>query len=302
MQFNQSRVVFNPGAHTYLLDSVCLKGITGILSRQLFPNKYDNIPEFVLKRAKERGSFIHENCELADSLGVVPDCEEAKNYLSLKELHGLKSLTNEYLISDEKNFASSIDVVFDDRLPSDDTVSLADIKTTSHFDKDYVSWQLSIYSYLFEVQNPHLKVSKLYGIWLRGSISELIEVDKKPNETIEQLLLCEVNGTQFSNQVAIQEKPEVPANIIEVEQYMIDLDTQLKRLKEEKEILMDGIYKEMEKAGVDNWKTAKIQLIRKKPYSKDNFDSGSLKKEHPEIYQQFLKSTTVKGSVTFKTL
>ena len=183
----KSKVIFNKEDHTYKLGEVFLQGITGILSKHLFQDKYDNVPDFVLQRAASRGTFIHECCELVDTLGIIPDSIEAQNYIKLKEKHSLTSISNEYIVSDEQHFASAIDVVLSD-------YSLADIKTTAKFDNDYVSWQLSIYAYLFELQNPDLKANKLYGIWLRNDTAELIEVEKKPKELIKELLRCEVEG------------------------------------------------------------------------------------------------------------
>lgn len=292
MNLTRSSVVFNEEHHTYHLDGVELSGITGILSKHLFPNKYDSVPRFVLEKAAERGSYIHGACELADSLGVIPDCEEAQNYLKLKEAHGLETIENEYLVSDNEYFASSIDVVFKD-------LSLADIKTTYHFDKEYVSWQLSIYAYLFELQNPDLKANKLYGIWLRGDKAELIEVERKPSDVIKQLLDCEINGTLF-NPPAL--KSDVPAKILEIQNYIIELDMMTKDLTDKRKVLLDGIHKEMIKAGVDKWQTDLISLTAKKATTRESFDTKALKEKYPDIYNQFTRQSTVKGSLLLKIL
>lgn len=302
MQLNQSRVVFNPEAHTYHLDGVRLQGITGILSRQLFPKKYDNIPEFVLRRAAERGSFIHANCELVDSLGVTPDCEEAINYIALKSRHGMVACANEYIVSDDTNFASSVDVVFDGKSPSGDTVDLADIKTTSVFDNEYVSWQLSIYGYLFELQNPHLKVGRLYGIWLRGAINELIEVDRKPNEVIELLLESEVQGVQFVNPTPMTvTKSSIPKEYLAIEEQILEIETQAKYWADRKKELTDGVMKEMVKAGVYSWKGNAISFIRKKDSTRKFFDKALFEKDYEGVYDKYLKETKISGSVTLKT-
>ena len=46
----KSSVVFSEENHTYFLGEKQLKGITGMISRQLFPNKYKDIPEYILKK------------------------------------------------------------------------------------------------------------------------------------------------------------------------------------------------------------------------------------------------------------
>ena len=288
----KSKVIFNKEDHTYKLGEVFLQGITGILSKHLFQDKYDNVPDFVLQRAASRGTFIHECCELVDTLGIIPDSIEAQNYIKLKEKHSLTSISNEYIVSDEQHFASAIDVVLSD-------YSLADIKTTAKFDNDYVSWQLSIYAYLFELQNPDLKANKLYGIWLRNDTAELIEVEKKPKELIKELLRCEVEGELF---VSPLEKITAPSRIYEVEKFLIDLDTQAKEIEAKRKELLEGILKEMEKANVDKWETEKIRLTRRKATTSERFDSKAFKEFNPDLYQQFMKVSPVKSSITLKVI
>ena len=87
MQLAKSRVIFDPEAHTYTLDGVLLRGITGMIESQLFPDKYSGIPDYVMKKAADRGHFVHEVCELVDDLGVSHESEEAKNYQNLKEIY-----------------------------------------------------------------------------------------------------------------------------------------------------------------------------------------------------------------------
>ena len=178
MKLNQSWVVFDKDEHTYTLNGRILHGITGMLSRQLFADKYKDIPAFVLQRAAERGTMIHEDCEFADATGLEPQTTEGRNYLELRK--DFTVLCNEYTVSDNEFFASNIDCVWE----KDGEVVLADIKTTSHLDEEYVAWQLSIYAYLFELQNPHLKVARLFAVWLRDEIAKLVEVERKPTAEI----------------------------------------------------------------------------------------------------------------------
>ena len=47
----KSPVVFNEENHTYFLGEKQLRGITGMISRQLFPDKYKGVPDHVMRRA-----------------------------------------------------------------------------------------------------------------------------------------------------------------------------------------------------------------------------------------------------------
>lgn len=184
IQLVKSEVVFNELDHSYTLNGKRLSGVTSMLSRTLFRDKYKGISKEVLAKAADYGHNIHEQIELVDSLGVTSDTPAVQEYLRMKAELGLTTLEGEYLVSDEDMIASSIDIVFSD-------LTLADIKTTSKLDMEYLSWQLSIYAYLFERQNPTLKVPRLLAIWLpksRYGRSMCVEVPRKAKETIEVLL------------------------------------------------------------------------------------------------------------------
>ena len=180
----KSKVVFSEIDHTYTLMGKSLSGVTSMLSRTLFRDKYKGISKEVLQKAADYGHNIHEQIELVDSLGVTSDTLAVQDYLRMKEELGLTTLEGEYLVSDEDVIASSIDIVFSD-------LTLADIKTTSKLDMEYLSWQLSIYAHLFEMQNPTLKVPRLLAIWLpkpRYGRSMYVEVPRKSKDAIEVLL------------------------------------------------------------------------------------------------------------------
>lgn len=184
IELAKSQVVFNELDHTYMFNGKQLSGVTSMLSRTLFRDKYKGISKEVLAKAADYGHNIHEQIELVDSLGVTSDTPAVQDYLRMKNDLGVSTLASEYLVSDEDLIASSIDIVFND-------LSLVDIKTTSKLDMEYLSWQLSIYAYLFERQNPSLKVPRLMAIWLpkpRYGRSMCVEVPRKNKETIEVLL------------------------------------------------------------------------------------------------------------------
>lgn len=299
MELTKSTVIFDQQAHTYTTpDGVCLQGITGMLERQLFPDKYSGVPEFVMKRAAEHGSFVHEVCELVDDLGIDHESEEARNYVRLKERYSLQYEASEYLVSDNEHFASCIDKVYRE---SDTEFSLADIKTTYKLDKEYVRWQLSVYAYLFERQNPGCKVVRLFAIWLRGGIAELVEVERIPDKIILELLSAEIDGRKFVNPYAVPVvKTDLPLKYREMEQSIIEISEQEKYWKEQKKILMDGIMKEMVNAGVYSWKGENISFTRKKDSIRKTFDREAFERDYPGVYDKYLTDTPVSGSVTLK--
>lgn len=293
MQLNKSQVIFNQEQHTYSLNGVQLSGITGMLERQLFPKKYENVPQFILERAAERGSMIHEACEIVDELGVEHESQEAQNYIRLKEENILVHEASEYLVSDNEHFASCIDKVY---RVDNDTFDLADIKTTYKLDTEYVSWQLSIYAYLFEMQNPKAKVNKLYAIWLRGEKAELVEVKRKSSELVIDLLACEINGTQFRNTAEAEEFPLFE----EMEDEIYSLMTKISELEQKKKDLQDALLLEMTKKDSYSWKGSRISITRKKDSVRKSFDKKAFEADHPDMVDKYMKETKVAGGLMIK--
>lgn len=284
---NTSWVVFDKEEHTYTLNGKILHGITGMLSRQLFADKYKDIPEFILKRAAERGTLIHDDCEFADATGLEPQTTEGRNYLKLRE--GFKVVANEYTVSDNEYFASNIDCVWE----RDGEVVLADIKTTSHLDEEYVAWQLSIYAYLFELQNPHLRVSKLYAVWLRDEIAKLVEVERKDDDVVLSLLNCEKMGDTYLTPVEGGKElitRSAVGILIEAKQMAEYYSNRYKEIEQQ-------LLAAMVEHKVKSWDTELMKATYTAPSESTTFDTKKFQEEHPELYKEYLKKSSRKESI-----
>lgn len=291
MKLVKSSVVFNAENHTYTLDGKQLSGITSLLHRQLFQDMYAVVNQDVLQKAAERGTLVHQNCELADE-GFDVDTIEAINYLKLKEENNLNFEQSEYLVSDNEHYASCIDKVYRE---DDTTFSLGDIKTTYSLNKEYVTWQLSIYAYLFERQNPGAKVSSIFAIWLRDEKAKLVRLERKSDEEVSSLLSCDSQGIQYTPQ-----SNSLPILAAEAEQLIVDIESQIKSLEEKKNFIREGIMKAMVQAGIYDWKGEQITITRKTASSRKSFDSKRFEKEHPELYKQYIKETLISEVLQIK--
>ena len=290
IQLQDSGIYFDAEAHRYFLNGVELQGITGLLHKHIFPNLYADIPQFVLDHAAERGTLVHESIELLDA-GFEPaeSSIEIENYKRIKEENGLSTIANEYLVTDKEHFSSSIDLVFRDK---EDNIILSDIKTTSALNKEYVRWQLSIYSYLFELQNPNLKVSKLYALWLRDNKSEFAEVERIDIPIVKDLLQCEVDGRKFINPLA-KADANVPVEIKNAEMSIYTLITHIKELDAKKKELSKGLLKLMQDNDVKTYKGKYITLSRNAAYGREDIDKKKLKEEYPDAYAACMKTTNI---------
>ena len=291
MKLVKSDVVFDSKEHTYTLNGKQLSGITSLLDRQLFKDKYLGIPDEILRKAAERGTFIHQGCELADE-GFPVEGQEVMNYLRLKDKYHLKHEESEYLVSDNDHVASCIDKVY---RHDDTTFFLGDIKTTYKLNKEYVMWQLSIYAYLFERQNPGARVSSIFAIWLRGETAQLVELDRVPDEKVEELIRCDAMGLQY-----VEHKETMPILLPEVEGLIIDIESQLKALTEQKKALTEGVMKAMVKEGLYAWKGDKVSITRKTASVRKSFDKDKFEEDYPGVYDKYIKETPVSESLLIK--
>lgn len=296
MELVNSTVIFDPEAHTYHTpEGVELQGITGMLHRQLFPDEYRDVPQHILDRAAQRGHAVHQLCELADDLGITPEEPDGLAYVRLREEMGLVYRASEYLVSDNRRFASAIDKVYEE---GDDAFTLADVKTTYRLNEDYVRWQLSVYAYLFELQNPGARVVRLLALWVRDGRASAFPMERIPSDIVTALLEAEAEGRQFVNPLSMPST--LPEKYRQMEQCIAEIDRQARYWTERKKELMDGIMREMVSAGAYSWEGERIRLTRKKDGIRRSFDQKRLEKDHPDIYAAYVTESPVAGSVTLK--
>ena len=306
----ESKVIFDPEKHEYTLNGRQLSGVTPIVA-WLFPETYKGIPQQVLDKAADRGSMIHAKVELANSMSIVDD-EIISQYMELKEQKGLKTVCNEYLVSDETDIASCIDDVYDEN--GDD--SLGDIKCTSKVHIPNVTLQLSIYAWLYEMQNPTRKVKSLYCVWLprpQYGQPDIFLLDRVPSDVCEKIVTDYIKGE--SNEVSLvllkksgfeheDEHKRVEGEVPEAVQDLIDelvtvkkqLDIYTQREKEIKEQLLAT----MVARGEDKWQSDVIQVSKVAASVSVSVDSKALKEKYPEVFDECKKESKRKEYVTYK--
>lgn len=287
MMLNGCPVCFDAEAHTYTLGGRELSGITGLLRDKIFPTTYDGVDAQILANAAAYGSAVHRMCERYDTVGEYPDNEDLHAYVGIKNEENLTHQASEYLVSDLEHYASCIDKVY---YVDENTVDIADIKTTYSFDKEYVSWQLSIYAYLFERQNPTIKVRNLYGLHLRRGVGKMIEVVRKDDLVVEDLLYSDVKIDPYA----------MPEMFKAAEDEIARFTRLIKHYNEKLDILKDGIREEMERVGATRWEGDKVQIIRRAGSTSTKFDAKRYEADHPEECAAYMKETKTKGSITIK--
>lgn len=292
---NSSSVFFDESTHTYINDTFdVLTGVTSILKRHLFADMYKGIDDEVLRKAAERGTAIHKEIEQYDKEGVQGEMSnELFNYARLCFDNDLKHEASEYLISDGEHVASQIDKVFRE---SDNEFSLADIKTTYTLNLDYVRWQLSIYAYLFERQNPGARVTHLYAIWLRGDKSKCEEVSRVPDDVVAELLRCDREGEEFKDKGMAKASSAlaIPNEVIE---QFISIKQLADKYVAEFETMKATLFEQMQNYNVKSWDCEAFKATVIPETTAMSFDSKAFEKAYPELYESFKKQVTRKSSI-----
>ena len=291
----KSGVVFNEESHTYFLGDRQLSGITGMIKRQLFPDKYREIPQRILERAAERGTRVHHECQFVDTTGFEPESQEAMNYLLLRTGAGYRALANEYTVSDGENFASNIDCVWE----KNERIALVDIKTTYAPDEEYLAWQLSIYAYFFELQNPHLKVDSLFGAWLYNEKSELIPLERKSDGKVKRLLQCEIEGRRYlDTETAVEyKKDEVQLLPKDVMNKYLEAVAEAEKIQRFIDGFKDTLKRAMIEHEVKSWDTGCLKATITPAATKKTFDVKKFQSDCPELYRQYVKETGTPASI-----
>ena len=312
-KLNESPVIFDSGKHTYTLNGVRLSGVTAIV-KWMFPETYKDIPQSVLEKAAAHGTQVHTKCELYDSLGIGDDMPEVQAYIRLKKEQGLKTLVSEYLVDDGAHISSSIDKVFE--VDESGCYPLGDLKTTSKVHRDNVTLQLSIYAYLFELNNPELKAGRLMCIWLpkkQYGDAAIIDLKRIPSDACEEIIagyLAKEDSAPYrekwfgsveSTEIELIEEA-LPVHLKDAEDMIINVESTLKELERKRDELKNRMYHLMVKHNVKKWQSERLQLVRKLDSTRETLDSAKVKKNYPEIYEECKKVSAVKGSLTIKVL
>ena len=298
MKLVKSKVRFDEEHHRYFLGEKELSGITGTLIKKAFPDTYKGIPDAILAKAAERGSVVHQNLELFDTIcnsdvNIMPSVlPEVNDYNEMLISYGLHHVDSEYLVTDNENFASAIDKVLAD---DEGNIYLADIKTTATLHYDNVSLQLSIYAKWFEEQNPDLKVKEIVCMWFKNGQSKFQPLPRVSDEQIDELI-----NAYLTDDADYQYKVEVPEQFSALEQEYRLITARIDAMKIVQDDLKEKIMKMMEDNKQKSIKTNIGSYSYVEATTKKVFDTKLFKDTEPEHYEYYLKETATKPSLRIK--
>lgn len=297
------RVFFDSLSHSYLLDGeVLLPGVTELMRKYHLGADYSGIPEATLKKAAKEGTALHDEIEKYESGDAILITPFIQQYQKL----GLRCIATEYLVSDNATVASKIDGVYYGK--EKNGVILVDFKFTQKYHRAALEAQLSIYKYLFELQNPKLHVEALYCLWgekKTRTVKEFIPVSDLGAEWVADLLSCEKDGRVF---IDPRETPQAALALTEAEISDVVAKAakveELKAAVKEIEAALKGYYDRVRdyilEHNLEEMEADGGVFKLKKSYTQTRIDTELLKKKWGNAYRECSKTTTVSASVSFK--
>lgn len=284
---------FDEATHTYYVDGYIKPSVTFLLAKHGITPSFAGVNRELLAYKAQRGTLVHEDIATASQTGEAGISPESQHFVK-DVLKKCKEWWAEVKLFGQ-DYCGTVDLV---GFPNAKEAWIIDTKT-GHVDKNAVGWQTRMYARLL----VELFADKFKGRTLRYFVydakpegSKLIEVTPAPDAEIERLIEAEKNGTIYTpTPLVVSEATE--ARLLELEKQITDLETQTKKLNDERTKLHAEIKKQFEEKGVTEFETESLYFKYVKPYTRDGFDSKLFAKEHARLYKKYYKPSYVSASL-----
>lgn len=87
---------------------------------------------------------------------------------------------------------------------------------------------------------------------------------------------------------------------IDASKTIIEIENQIKYLKEKEELIKQVVLEEMERKNIFKLEDDSLMINYIAPSNREIFDSKKFKKEHQDLYDEYIKISPVKSSVRIK--
>lgn len=182
------KVEFIEDGHIYLVNGIQVESVTQLLQK-VFPDKYSSVPASILAQKAEYGTTIHSAIERHENglktahMGIWAKIALAQ-YEKLKKEHGFIVESQEQIVFFKDKFAGRYDMTV---INKNGLLCLNDIKTTYKLDRDWLSWQLSLYELAYEwtYQVEPFPFAEFNCLWLpRGELGEYVRIERIDRERL----------------------------------------------------------------------------------------------------------------------
>ncbi len=176
--------------HLYIYDGVIIPSVSEIL-KFIFPEKYKDVPDYILQNKAEYGSLVHELVEQLENGKTIEELKQdyefnyiveasLEQHLRLKKEYEIETISQEEMVCYKGLYAGR----YDSEAMIKRELSLVDRKTTAELDEEYLSWQLSYYELA-----KGKRYKKLYVEWLpKKGLGKIVEIKRKSKKELIEML------------------------------------------------------------------------------------------------------------------
>jgi len=271
-----------------------LISVTQLLKKAEIAPNYEVVNSEVLNRASERGSLVHKEIENYCKEGIVGFTTELENFIKYIQLYELKPIANEIMVHNDI-IAGTVDCILQDK---NGHLILVDFKTTSTIHTDCVSWQESIYKYLWELKKEPISKLQVFHFTKTGEL-KVKDLPTKPTTKVEELIEWYRNEDKnpynirlllTDNQIEVRDR--AVAIIRQAKQQLAEAEAQL-------DLVKDCLVEAMKNNGLSSYSDEVISISIVNGSTRKIVDTTKLKTEYPDIYEKVSKETTTKESIRF---
>ena len=296
MEIKETKCIFKEDTHQYfLVDAKTgevikeLISVTTLLSKHGLSPDYDGVPSETLKAKAEYGKLVHRELEEYIKDGKIGFTQELQEFMNYCQLNKFEPIDSEFIVYNDI-VAGTVDLLGE----QNDLDILGDFKTTAILHKETVSWQLSIYAYLYNVQFG-CKVDNLKAFHFGNSL-KVVDIELKPVEEIEKLFEAESKGELYECK-QLQLTEDLKKQLIMAEETIKQIDLQKKEAEANAEKIRQMLLEKMREEGVKSFEDERIKITYIAPTTIETIDSAKLKRELPEIAARYKKISNRKDSV-----
>lgn len=304
-------VEFEEKGHIYSVNGeIASISVTELLAKHGLAPDYSGINKQKLRESADKGKEVHKDLEnILNEPNYKPKTEQGKQFAQWVNEH-IDCGVGEQKLGYEKDgmiIAGTADMmgISKDRK----RLIIGDHKNTTKFQREYVSWQVSLLDYFAR----KLGKEKINGKLLNWKGAEefycfhydpksgeltVYKLEKIDDQEIEKLLECEYKGEIYQRPVLVID-PELEKRYLEAETQFMTIEAAAKDLQAKRDELRGELVKLFEAQGIKSWESnnGKLLVTYVAPQEQNRVDSKKLKEKYPQAYIDCQKLVKVKASV-----
>lgn len=302
------RIELDEATHTYSVNGeIATISVTELLHKHGLAPSYKGVSKSLLKKRAEEGRKVHKDLEnVLNTKDYEPTTQQGKNFAKwVKERLDCGVAEQPLAIKfGSVLIAGTADLM--GFLNTGETL-VADHKNTASYNEEYVSWQTSLIDYMAR-KNGGEEINGNKINWRgakrfmcfqydpkTGALSPR-ELQKVEDSELERLLQAEAEGKIYKRKELTLSK-SLREQIELAEMTLSSIKMMEKSALARAEELRGQLIAEMEAQGIKSWETENVKVTYVEPTDRIIVDSTKLRRELPEIYGKYSKTTRVKANV-----